>query len=71
MDMTISPQGCPPNFGSTFSTKEGSLQYRAGTTYLGKELWKTCYLVLWYGQVIRDLLIPLHVELLVKLIEVI
>lgn len=61
MDMTLSPQGCPPNFGLTSSTKEGSLQYRAGTTYLGKELWKTCYLVLWYGQVIGDLCILLHI----------
>ncbi|KAL0158242.1 hypothetical protein M9458_046318, partial [Cirrhinus mrigala] len=28
------------------STKEGALLYRAGSTYLGKEVWKSCYLVL-------------------------
>ncbi|KAG5838809.1 hypothetical protein ANANG_G00227550 [Anguilla anguilla] len=31
------------------STKEGPLLYRAGTTYLGKEQWKSCYLVLSNG----------------------
>ncbi|XP_026223736.1 pleckstrin homology domain-containing family M member 2 isoform X2 [Anabas testudineus] len=49
MDMVLSPQGGPPKYGSTSSTKEGCLQYRAGTTYLGKELWKNCYLVLSNG----------------------
>lgn len=49
MDMTLSPQGGPQNFGLPSSTKEGILQYRAGTTYLGKELWKSCYLVLSKG----------------------
>ncbi|XP_011619627.1 pleckstrin homology domain-containing family M member 2 isoform X3 [Takifugu rubripes] len=43
-------QGCSPTSGVSFSTKEGTLQYRSGTTYLGKELWKSCYLVLRYGQ---------------------
>lgn len=47
LDMT---QGCSPTLGVSFSTKEGTLQYRSGTTYLGKELWKSCYLVLRYGQ---------------------
>ena len=41
----LSPHGGPPGSGSS-STKEGCLLYRAGTTYLGKELWKSCYLVL-------------------------
>lgn len=49
MDMTSSPQGGPQRPGGPSSTKEGSLQYRAGTTYLGKELWKSCYLVLSNG----------------------
>ncbi|KAG7242476.1 hypothetical protein INR49_021519 [Caranx melampygus] len=49
MDMTLSPQGGPPSSGAPSSTKEGILQYRSGTTYLGKELWKSCYLVLSNG----------------------
>ncbi|TKS77185.1 Pleckstrin -like proteiny domain-containing family M member 2 [Collichthys lucidus] len=49
MDMTLSTQGGPPKSGAPSSTKEGTLQYRAGTTYLGKELWKNCYLVLSNG----------------------
>ncbi|KAF3696604.1 Pleckstrin -like proteiny domain-containing family M member 2 [Channa argus] len=49
MDITLSPQGGPPSSGLISSTKEGALQYRAGTTYLGKELWKSCYLVLSNG----------------------
>ncbi|XP_033485381.2 pleckstrin homology domain-containing family M member 2 isoform X2 [Epinephelus lanceolatus] len=49
MDLTLSPQGGAPTFGPPSSTKEGTLQYRAGTTYLGKELWKSCYLVLSKG----------------------
>ncbi|XP_057682140.1 pleckstrin homology domain-containing family M member 2 isoform X2 [Corythoichthys intestinalis] len=38
-----------PNLKSPSSAKEGLLQYRAGSTYLGKELWKSCYLVLSNG----------------------
>ncbi|XP_008293492.1 pleckstrin homology domain-containing family M member 2 [Stegastes partitus] len=49
LDVSVSPQGGPPNSGVLSSTKEGTLQYRAGTTYLGKELWKSCYLVLSNG----------------------
>ncbi|XP_070696228.1 pleckstrin homology domain-containing family M member 2 isoform X2 [Pempheris klunzingeri] len=49
MDMTLSPHGGPHKSGGHSSTKEGSVQYRAGTTYLGKELWKSCYLVLSNG----------------------
>ncbi|XP_034551330.1 pleckstrin homology domain-containing family M member 2 isoform X2 [Notolabrus celidotus] len=49
MDMALSPQGDPLRSGVPASTKEGTLQYRAGTTYLGKELWKGCYLVLSNG----------------------
>ncbi|XP_058499096.1 pleckstrin homology domain-containing family M member 2 isoform X1 [Solea solea] len=46
MDMTLSPQSGIP---SSRITKEGIVQYRSGTTYLGKELWKSCYLVLSNG----------------------
>uniref|UniRef100_A0A8C4EQZ2 Pleckstrin homology domain-containing family M member 2 n=1 Tax=Dicentrarchus labrax TaxID=13489 RepID=A0A8C4EQZ2_DICLA len=49
MDMTLSPQGGPSRSGVPSSTKEGTVQYRAGSTYLGKELWKSCYLVLSNG----------------------
>lgn len=27
-------------------TKDGILHYKAGTSYLGKEQWKTCFVVL-------------------------
>lgn len=48
MDVALSPQGGPPGPGGASSTKEGALLYKASTTYLGKELWKSCYLVLRY-----------------------
>ncbi|XP_061552667.1 pleckstrin homology domain-containing family M member 2 isoform X1 [Phycodurus eques] len=43
MDTTL------PNWKLPTRAKEGLVQYRAGTTYLGKELWKSCYLVLSNG----------------------
>uniref|UniRef100_A0A3Q2T941 Pleckstrin homology domain-containing family M member 2 n=1 Tax=Fundulus heteroclitus TaxID=8078 RepID=A0A3Q2T941_FUNHE len=46
MDMTVSPQGGTPTSGVPSSTKEGPLLYRSGTRYLGKEMWKSCYVVL-------------------------
>ncbi|KAM4610713.1 pleckstrin homology domain-containing family M member 2 [Polymixia lowei] len=49
MDMALSLHGGPAGAGGSSSTKEGTLLYRAGTTYLGKELWKSCYLVLSNG----------------------
>ncbi|XP_038154434.1 pleckstrin homology domain-containing family M member 2 isoform X2 [Cyprinodon tularosa] len=49
MDMSMSPQGGTPTSGVLPSTKEGTLQYRCGTTYLGKEQWKSCYVVLSNG----------------------
>ncbi|XP_043975861.1 pleckstrin homology domain-containing family M member 2 isoform X2 [Gambusia affinis] len=49
MDMTMSPQGGTPTSGVPSSIKEGSLQYRAGITYLGKEMWKSCYVILSKG----------------------
>lgn len=53
MDLTLSPQGGTPTSGVPSSTKEGTILYMSGTTYLGKELWKTCYLVLRYEPVIH------------------
>ncbi|XP_012577537.1 PREDICTED: pleckstrin homology domain-containing family M member 2 [Condylura cristata] len=38
------PCRCSPPEGT--ATKEGMLHYRAGTSYLGKEHWKTCFVVL-------------------------
>ncbi|XP_037540274.1 pleckstrin homology domain-containing family M member 2 [Nematolebias whitei] len=49
MDLTLSPQGSTPTSGVPSSTKEGTILYMSGTTYLGKELWKSCYLVLSKG----------------------
>ncbi|KAJ8401281.1 hypothetical protein AAFF_G00385120 [Aldrovandia affinis] len=49
MDISIgSPVTLNGPLDST-STKEGPLFYRAGTSYLGRELWKSCYLVLSNG----------------------
>ncbi|XP_077007303.1 pleckstrin homology domain-containing family M member 2 isoform X2 [Tamandua tetradactyla] len=41
------PCHCPPPEGTV--TKEGMLHYKAGTSYLGKEHWKTCFVVLSNG----------------------
>ncbi|XP_076022533.1 pleckstrin homology domain-containing family M member 2 isoform X2 [Genypterus blacodes] len=49
MDMAVSPLGISPGFGGSSNIKEGSLQYRAGSSYLGKESWKSCYVVLSNG----------------------
>ena len=38
------PCHCSPPEGAI--TKEGVLHYKAGTSYLGKEHWKTCFVVL-------------------------
>lgn len=38
------PCHCSPPEGAV--TKEGVLHYKAGTSYLGKEHWKTCFVVL-------------------------
>lgn len=48
LDASLSPVHSPFSRGST-SLKEGTVQYKAGTTYLGKELWKSVYLVLGSG----------------------
>uniref|UniRef100_K9IPP9 Pleckstrin homology domain-containing family M member 2 n=1 Tax=Desmodus rotundus TaxID=9430 RepID=K9IPP9_DESRO len=41
------PCHCSPPEGAI--TKEGVLHYKAGTSYLGKEHWKTCFVVLSNG----------------------
>ncbi|XP_072553097.1 pleckstrin homology domain-containing family M member 2 isoform X2 [Salminus brasiliensis] len=46
MDLSLVSPTSPSGSGMSNSTKEGALLYRAGTSYLGKELWKSCYLVL-------------------------
>lgn len=46
MDESLGPVPChclPPEGAIT---KEGMLHYKAGTSYLGKEHWKTCFVVL-------------------------
>ncbi|KAL4648373.1 pleckstrin homology domain-containing family M member 2-like isoform X1 [Arapaima gigas] len=49
MDMSVASPVilCSPSGSS--SSKEGPLLYRAGTNYLGKEQWKSCYVVLRNG----------------------
>lgn len=49
MEVGLSTPTSPSGSGKSGSTKEGALLYRAGTSYLGKELWKSCYLVLRYS----------------------
>ncbi|MCI4387326.1 hypothetical protein PGIGA_G00072820 [Pangasianodon gigas] len=49
MDVGLGTPTSPSGSGKSSSTKEGALLYRAGTSYLGKELWKSCYLVLSSG----------------------
>ncbi|XP_019355567.1 pleckstrin homology domain-containing family M member 2 isoform X7 [Alligator mississippiensis] len=46
MDEALGP--APSNYTSAENsvTKEGILHYKAGTSYLGKEQWKTCFVVL-------------------------
>ncbi|EMP42081.1 Pleckstrin like proteiny domain-containing family M member 2 [Chelonia mydas] len=46
MDETLGP--APSLYASSENsvTKEGILHYKAGTSYLGKEHWKTCFVVL-------------------------
>uniref|UniRef100_A0A5F8H0H2 Pleckstrin homology and RUN domain containing M2 n=1 Tax=Monodelphis domestica TaxID=13616 RepID=A0A5F8H0H2_MONDO len=47
-----SPSPAPCHYSSLMEsavTKEGMLHYKAGTSYLGKEHWKTCFVVLSNG----------------------
>ncbi|KPP58621.1 pleckstrin-like domain-containing family M member 2-like, partial [Scleropages formosus] len=47
LDVTVEPHAAVA--WSSNGVKEGPLLYRAGTTYMGRELWKNCYLVLSNG----------------------
>uniref|UniRef100_A0A673LAY8 Pleckstrin homology domain-containing family M member 2 n=1 Tax=Sinocyclocheilus rhinocerous TaxID=307959 RepID=A0A673LAY8_9TELE len=49
MDVAVASPTSPSSSRESSSTKEGALLYRAGSTYLGKEVWKSCYLVLSNG----------------------
>ncbi|GAA6107247.1 pleckstrin homology domain-containing family M member 2 isoform X1 [Tachysurus ichikawai] len=49
MDMGLGSLTSPSGLEKSSSTKEGALLYRTGTSYLGKELWKSCYLALSSG----------------------
>lgn len=49
MDDTLGPVPCHCSHPEGTITKEGMLHYKAGTSYLGKEHWKTCFVVLSNG----------------------
>lgn len=46
MDESLGPIPCHCSPPEGTITKEGMLHYKAGTSYLGKEHWKTCFVVL-------------------------
>ncbi|NXP73789.1 PKHM2 protein, partial [Ramphastos sulfuratus] len=47
MDEALGPHSS--SYSSNTVTKDGILHYKAGTSYLGKEQWKTCFVVLSNG----------------------
>uniref|UniRef100_A0A8C2M0K3 Pleckstrin homology domain-containing family M member 2 n=1 Tax=Cricetulus griseus TaxID=10029 RepID=A0A8C2M0K3_CRIGR len=49
MDKTLGPVSCNCSPPEGTITKEGMLHYKAGTSYLGKEHWKPCFVVLSNG----------------------
>ncbi|XP_021118514.1 pleckstrin homology domain-containing family M member 2 isoform X7 [Heterocephalus glaber] len=49
MDEVLDPVPCHCSPLEGAITKEGVLHYKAGTSYLGKEHWKTCFVVLSNG----------------------
>ncbi|XP_064423918.1 pleckstrin homology domain-containing family M member 2 [Latimeria chalumnae] len=49
MDVTMGPQSGIYRPAESAVTKEGVLYYKAGTSYLGKEHWKPCFVVLSTG----------------------
>ncbi|XP_022369971.1 pleckstrin homology domain-containing family M member 2 isoform X1 [Enhydra lutris kenyoni] len=49
MDESLGPIPCHCSPPEGVITKEGMLYYKAGTSYLGKEHWKTCFVVLSNG----------------------
>lgn len=46
LDESLGPVPCHCSPPENAITKEGMLQYKAGTSYLGKEHWKACFVVL-------------------------
>lgn len=46
MDESLGPMPCHCSPPEGAITKEGVLHYKAGTSYLGREHWKTCFVVL-------------------------
>lgn len=46
MDECLGPMPCHCSPLEGAVTKEGMMHYKAGTSYLGKEHWKTCFVVL-------------------------
>ncbi|XP_029433737.1 pleckstrin homology domain-containing family M member 2 [Rhinatrema bivittatum] len=48
LDQTLG-LGCTSTSAEPLLTKEGVVHYKAGTSYLGKEHWKTCFVVLSNG----------------------
>ncbi|KAM6046554.1 pleckstrin homology domain-containing family M member 2 isoform 2-T2 [Chlamydotis macqueenii] len=49
MDEALGPANNTYSSAETAVTKDGVLHYKAGTSYLGKEQWKTCFVVLSNG----------------------
>ncbi|KAM6220135.1 pleckstrin homology domain-containing family M member 2 isoform 2-T2 [Rhynchocyon petersi] len=49
MDDSLGPVPCHCSPSEGTITKEGMLHYKAGTSYLGKEHWKSCFVVLSNG----------------------
>ncbi|XP_073937377.1 pleckstrin homology domain-containing family M member 2 isoform X2 [Castor canadensis] len=49
MDECLGPMPCHCSPLEGAVTKEGMMHYKAGTSYLGKEHWKTCFVVLSNG----------------------
>lgn len=50
MDEALGPVPCHCSAPEGTVTKEGVLHYKAGTSYLGKEHWKACFVVLRWGR---------------------
>lgn len=46
MDEALGPSPSSYSSAENAVTKDGILHYKAGTSYLGKEQWKTCFVVL-------------------------
>lgn len=59
MDEALGPASNSCSSAENAVTKDGILHYKAGTSYLGKEQWKPCFVVLrwalglWVGAEVR------------------